>query len=146
ESFSDGVAAPLFWMAVAGLAGALAYKAINTADSMIGHKTRRYLHFGWATARADDLVNLPASRLAASWLVLGALFRPGLSARRAFTTAWRDARQHESPNAGWPEAAMAGALGVRLMGPRSYDGEQVDGPWMGDGRTIANARDIRTAL
>jgi adenosylcobinamide-phosphate synthase len=146
ESFSDGVVAPLFWMVLAGLPGALAYKAINTADSMIGHKTWRYLHFGWAAARADDLVNLPASRLAVLWLALAALLRSGLSARRALVTAWRDASQHESPNAGWPEAAMAGALGVRLMGPRSYDGEQVDSPWMGDGRTIATARDIRTAL
>ena len=146
ESFSDGVVAPLFWMAVAGLPGALAYKAINTADSMIGHRTSRYLYFGWAAARTDDLVNLPASRLAALWLVLAALFRPGLSARRAFATAWRDARHHDSPNAGWPEAAMAGALGVKLMGPRSYDGEPVDGLWMGDGRVIATARDIRTAL
>ncbi len=146
ESFSDGIVAPLFWMAVAGLPGALAYKAINTADSMIGHKTQRYLHFGWAAARTDDLVNLPASRLAAVWLVLGALWLPGLSARRALVTAWRDAGKHESPNAGWPEAAMAGALGLRLMGPRAYDGEMVDGPWMGDGRILATARDIRSAL
>ena len=146
ESFSDGVVAPLFWMAVAGLPGALAYKAINTADSMIGHKTPRHLHFGWAAARIDDLVNLPASRLAALWLALAALFRSGLSAQRAFATAWRDAGEHESPNAGWPEAAMAGALGVRLMGPRSYAGERVDGPWLGNGRTIATARDIRSAL
>lgn len=146
ESFSDGVVAPLFWMAVGGLPGALAYKAINTADSMIGHRTWRYLRFGWAAARTDDLVNLPASRLAALWLALGALLRPGLSARRAWLTAWRDAGRHESPNAGWPEAAMAGALGVRLMGSRSYDGERVDGPWLGEGRTIATVRDIRTAL
>jgi adenosylcobinamide-phosphate synthase len=146
ESFSDGVVAPLFWMAVAGLPGALAYKAINTADSMIGHRTPRHLHFGWAAARIDDLVNLPASRLAALWLALAALLRPGLSARRAFATAWRDAGEHESPNAGWPEAAMAGALGVRLIGPRRYDGERVDGPWLGDGHTIATARDIRNAL
>jgi adenosylcobinamide-phosphate synthase len=146
ESFSDGVVAPLFWMAVAGLPGALAYKAINTADSMVGHKTPRHLHFGWAAARLDDLVNLPASRLAALWLALAASLRPGLSGQRAFATAWRDAAEHDSPNAGWPEAAMAGALGVRLMGPRSYDGERVDGPWLGDGRTIAMARDIRNAL
>jgi adenosylcobinamide-phosphate synthase len=146
ESFSDGVVAPLFWMAVAGLPGALAYKAINTADSMIGHKTPRHLHFGWAAARADDLVNLPASRLAALWLALAALLRPGLSARQAFVVAWQDAGRHDSPNAGWPEAAMAGALGVRLMGPRSYDGERIDGPWLGRGRTIATARDIRSAL
>ena len=146
ESFSDGVVAPLFWMAVAGLPGALAYKAINTADSMIGHRTPRHLHFGWAAARIDDLVNLPASRLAALWLALAALLRPGLSAQRAFATAWRDAAEHDSPNAGWPEAAMAGALGVRLMGPRSYDGELVAGPWLGDGRTIVTARDIRNAV
>ena len=146
ESFSDGVVAPLFWMAVAGLPGALAYKAINTADSMIGHRTPRHLHFGWAAARIDDLVNLPASRLAALWLALAALLRPGLSAQRAFATAWRDAGEHDSPNAGWPEAAMAGALGVRLMGPRSYDGELVAGHWLGDGRTIVTARDIRNAL
>ncbi|WIM10316.1 adenosylcobinamide-phosphate synthase CbiB [Enhydrobacter sp.] len=146
ESFSDGVVAPLLWMAVAGLPGALAYKAINTADSMIGHKTPRHLHFGWAAARADDLVNLPASRLAALWLALAALLRPGLSARQACMAAWQDAGRHDSPNAGWPEAAMAGALGVRLMGPRSYDGERVDGPWLGRGRTIATARDIRSAL
>lgn len=146
ESFSDGVVAPLFWMALAGLPGALAYKAINTADSMVGHKTPRHLHFGWAAARIDDLVNLPASRLAALWLALAALLRPGLSAQRAFATAWRDAAEHDSPNAGWPEAAMAGALGVRLMGPRSYDGEGVAGPWLGDGRTIVTAPDIRKAL
>ena len=146
ESFSDGVVAPLFWLTVAGLPGALAYKAINTADSMIGHKTWHYLHFGWAAARADDLMNLPASRLAAVWLALGALLRPGLSAGRALVTAWRDAGQHESPNAGWPEAAMAGALGVRLMGPRSYGGALVDSPWLGDGRTVVTARDIRAAL
>jgi adenosylcobinamide-phosphate synthase len=146
ESFSDGVVAPLFWMALAGLPGALAYKAINTADSMVGHKTPRHLHFGWAAARIDDLVNLPASRLAALWLALAALLRAGLSAQRAFATAWRDAGKHDSPNAGWPEAAMAGALGVRLMGPRSYDGEPVAGPWLGDGRTLVTARDIRKAL
>jgi adenosylcobinamide-phosphate synthase len=146
ESFSDGVVAPLFWLALAGLPGALAYKAINTADSMIGHKTERHFHFGRASARTDDFVNLPGSRLAAIWLLLGALLQPGLSARAAFATVWRDAGKHESPNAGWPEAAMAGALGVRLMGPRSYDGEIVDGPWMGDGRSLASARDIRSAL
>jgi adenosylcobinamide-phosphate synthase len=146
ESFSDGIVAPLFWLAIGGLPASLGYMAINTADSMIGHKTPRYLHFGWAAARSDDLVNLPASRLAVLWLGLGALWLPRLSARRALMTVGRDAGQHESPNAGWPEAAMAGALGVRLMGPRSYDGEMHDGPWMGDGRTGLTASDIRTAL
>ena len=140
ENFSDGVVAPLFWMAVAGLPGAIAYKAINTADSMIGHKSDRHLAFGWAAARLDDLVNLPASRLAALWLVLA-----GLSWRAA-TTVWRDAGKHDSPNAGWPEAAMAGALGLRLNGPRIYDGEMTDHPWVGDGRAEATAADIRAAL
>ncbi|MCX7361185.1 MAG: adenosylcobinamide-phosphate synthase CbiB [Alphaproteobacteria bacterium] len=140
ENFSDGVVAPLFWMAVAGLPGAIAYKAINTADSMIGHKSDRHLAFGWAAARLDDLVNLPASRLSALWLALA-----GLS-WRAVAIVWRDADKHDSPNAGWPEAAMAGALGLRLNGPRIYDGEMTDHPWVGDGRAEATAADIRAAL
>jgi adenosylcobinamide-phosphate synthase len=146
ENFSDGVVAPLFWLLVASLPGAFIYKAINTADSMIGHKSERYHAFGWASARADDLVNLPASRLAMIWLVLAAAILPGLSAPRAFEAMWRDARQHRSPNAGWPEAAMAGALGLRLGGPRAYDGTMLNEPWMGDGREQIGARDIRTAL
>jgi adenosylcobinamide-phosphate synthase len=146
ESFSDGIVAPLFWMAVTGLPGAIAYKAINTADSMIGHKTERHLAFGWAAARTDDLVNLPASRLAALWLILAALCVPGLSARRALVTTWRDAGKHDSPNAGWPEAAMAGALGVQLMGPRAYEGEVVAAPWMGEGGRATTVKDIRSAL
>jgi adenosylcobinamide-phosphate synthase len=146
ENFSDGVVAPLFWMAVAGLPGAIAYKAINTADSMIGHKSDRYLAFGWASARCDDLVNLPASRLSAFWLVLAACLSPGLSAAHSLEVLLRDAGNHRSPNAGWPEAAMAGALGIRLAGPRVYDGVAVDDRWMGDGRRDLTARDIRTAL
>ena len=146
EIFSDGVVAPLFWMAVAGLPGAIAYKAINTADSMIGHKSERYLAFGWAAARTDDLVNLPASRLSALWLVLAAALVPGLSPSRAIAAVWRDAGHHASPNAGWPEAAMAGALGARLAGPRVYDGEIVEDHWMGDGRSDLKAGDIRSAL
>jgi adenosylcobinamide-phosphate synthase len=146
ENFSDGVVAPLFWLVVAGLPGGIAYKAINTADSMIGHKSDRYLAFGWASARADDLVNLPASRLAALWLVAAAMTLSGLSPRAAIMTVWRDAGRHDSPNAGWPEAAMAGALGLRLAGPRAYDGTMLDDPWIGDGRETACARDIRTAL
>jgi adenosylcobinamide-phosphate synthase len=145
ENFSDGVVAPLFWMVVAGLPGALAYKAVNTADSMIGHRTARHEHFGWAAARFDDLVNLPASRLSALWLVLAA--NPlGLSPGGALATVWRDAGQHRSPNAGWPEAAMAGALGIRLSGPRVYDGVAVDERWVGEGRSELTARDIRSAL
>lgn len=146
ESFSDGIVAPLFWLTLAGLPGAIAYKAINTADSMIGHKTDRYRAFGWASARTDDLVNLPASRLAALWLVAAAAAEKGLTPRRALATAMRDARKHESPNAGWPEAAMAGALGVRLGGPRTYGDETVEAAWLGDGRSDVGARDIRTAI
>lgn len=146
ENFSDGVVAPLFWLFVAGLPGALIYKAINTADSMIGHKSDRYLAFGWASARTDDLVNLPASRLAAFWLVLASAILPGLSPRGAIKTIWRDAGRHRSPNAGWPEAAMAGALGISLGGPRAYDGTMVDEPWIGDGREHTGSRDIRAAL
>lgn len=145
ESFCDGVVAPLFWMVLLGLPGALAYKAINTADSMVGHKTWKYIDFGWAAARTDDVVNWPAARLAVLWLALGAAMT-GLSPAGALVTAWRDGGKHESPNAGRLEAAMAGALGVRLMGPRSYDGEIVDQAWMGNGRVEAKAIDIRSAL
>jgi adenosylcobinamide-phosphate synthase len=145
ENFSDGVVAPLFWMAVAGLPGALAYKAINTADSMIGHKTERYLAFGWASARCDDLVNLPASRLSALWLALAAI-PLGLSPLGALRTIRRDAGHHRSPNAGWPEAAMAGALGIRLSGPRIYDGVPVEERWVGEGRSELTAKDVRRAV
>ena len=146
ENFSDGIVAPLFWLAVAGLPGGIAYKAINTADSMIGHKSEQYLAFGWASARFDDLVNLPASRFAALWLVAAAALVPGGSPQRAWIAVRRDARLHRSPNAGWPEAAMAGALGLKLAGPRIYDGERVDDPWIGDERSAVTAADIRTAL
>jgi adenosylcobinamide-phosphate synthase len=145
ENFSDGVVAPLFWMVLAGLPGALAYKAINTADSMIGHKSERHLAYGWAAARCDDLVNLPASRLSALWLVLAAALL-GLSPGRALATIRRDAGHHCSPNAGWPEAAMAGALDIRLSGPRIYDGIPVEERWVGEGRSELSARDIRLAL
>jgi adenosylcobinamide-phosphate synthase len=146
ENFSDGVVAPLFWMAVGGLPGAALYKAANTADSMIGHRTPRYENFGWAAARFDDLINLPASRLAALWIVLAALFMPRTSAREAVRAIFRDARKHRSPNAGWPEAAMAGALGLELAGPRVYGSELVNDAYMGDGRRDAGAGDIRHAL
>jgi adenosylcobinamide-phosphate synthase len=146
ENFSDGVVAPLFWLTVAGLPGALVYKAINTADSMIGHKSERYRAFGWAAARTDDVANLPASRLAALWLCLAATIAPNASFPGAVRSVWRDARKHRSPNAGWPEAAMAGALGLRLAGPRVYAGETVTDHWMGSGRAEASAVDIRRAL
>ncbi|MBT3070417.1 adenosylcobinamide-phosphate synthase CbiB [Rhodomicrobium sp. Az07] len=146
ENFSDGVVAPLFWLAVGGIPAAAAYKAVNTADSMIGHKSERYHAFGWASARLDDLLNLPGSRLAALWLVLAALLQPSASAENALRAVFRDARRHRSPNAGWPEAAMAGALGFKLGGPRIYGGTLVEDAWMGDGRSALAAEDIRAAL
>jgi adenosylcobinamide-phosphate synthase len=145
ENFSDAIVAPVFWMAISGLPGAALYKAINTADSMIGYRTPRHQAFGWAAARLDDLVNLPASRLSALLLVAAAV----LSGNRA-GTAWRavrrDAGKHRSPNAGYPEAAMAGALGLSLAGPRVYGGAPVEDAFMGDGRREAEAADIRRAL
>jgi len=146
ENFSDGVVAPAFWMAVGGLAGGLAYKAANTADSMIGHRTPKHEAFGWAAARFDDLINLPASRLTALLIVAAAAMLPGMDARAAWRAFWRDAKKHRSPNAGWPEAAMAGALGVALAGPRSYGGVMGDFAYMGDGRREVTAADIRRAL
>jgi adenosylcobinamide-phosphate synthase len=134
ENFSDGVVAPLFWIALGGLGGGALYK------------TERFFAFGWAAARLDDLVNLPASRLAALWLIAAAAVSPDASAREAWRTVARDARRHRSPNAGWPEAAMAGALGVRLAGPRVYGETRVDDPFMGDGRAKATAADIRRGL
>lgn len=147
ENFSDGVVAPAFWLAIGGLPGAAAYKAVNTADSMIGHKTPRHQAFGWASARFDDLVNLPASRLSALLIVAGALFVTGASPGNAWRSVLRDARKHRSPNAGWPEAAFAGALGLSLAGARHYGGVLVDDAEMGaGGRREANAADIRRAL
>jgi adenosylcobinamide-phosphate synthase len=146
ENFSDGVVAPILWTALGGLVGGALYKGINTADSMIGHKDDRYAAFGWAAARLDDLVNLPASRLAALWLVLAAVLTPGSSAREAAQAVLSDAARHRSPNAGWPEAAMAGALGLKLAGPRVYGETLVDDAFMGEGRREATAADIRRAL
>jgi adenosylcobinamide-phosphate synthase len=146
ENFSDGVVAPALWAAIGGLPGMVFYKAVNTADSMIGHRTPRHQRFGCAAARLDDLINLPASRLAAVWLVLAACLVAGASARVAARAAWRDAGRHRSPNAGWPEAAMAGALGLRLAGPRVYGATLVEDAWMGDGRADATVADIRRAL
>jgi adenosylcobinamide-phosphate synthase len=147
ENFSDGVVAPAFWLAVLGLPGGAIYKAVNTADSMIGHRNERYRDFGWAAARFDDLINLPASRLTALLVVLAAALLPGASASAAWRAVWRDAGKHRSPNAGWPEAAFAGALGLALAGPRSYGGVMVDDVFMGEGgRREANAADIRRAL
>ncbi|MEW6120993.1 MAG: adenosylcobinamide-phosphate synthase CbiB [Pseudomonadota bacterium] len=146
ENFSDGIVAPAFWMALGGLPGAAAYKVLNTADSMIGHRTARHGAFGWAAARLDDLVNLPASRLSGLLIIAAAAIVPGASPGRAWTTMWRDAGKHRSPNAGWPEAAMAGALGISIAGPRSYGGVEAPAAYMGDGRREIGAADIRAAL
>ncbi len=146
ENFSDAIVAPVIWMAIGGLPGAALYKAINTADSMIGHRTPRYAAFGWAAARLDDLVNLPASRFSALLLVAAAALSKDASAPEAWRAVWRDAARHRSPNAGYPEAAMAGALGLSLAGPRVYGGVRVDDALMGNGRRDADVADISRAL
>ena len=146
ENFADGVVAPSFWGALLGLPGMVAYKAINTADSMIGHRTPRHEAFGYAAAKVDDVVNLPASRLAAFFLALAALFHGDADFNRAVETVRRDADNHRSPNAGWPEAAMAGALDLKLSGPRLYHGALTEDDWIGEGREEATSADIRRAL
>ena len=125
ESFNDGIVAPAFWFLICGLPGLFAYKVLNTADSLIGHKEERWRAFGWAAARADDVANLLPARLAGVLLVV--------AGGGGFGVMLRDARKHASPNAGWPEAAMAGALGVRLGGPARYDGEWHERPVLGAG-------------
>ncbi len=137
ESFCDGVVAPIFWFVVAGLPGLFAYKAVNTADSLIGHREPRWRSFGWASARFDDLLNLIPARLAGGLIAL--------AGRGGWKTMLRDAGKHASPNAGWPEAAMAGALGVRLGGPAWYDGEVSNRPLLGQGRA-PDAADLARAL
>ncbi len=138
ESVCDGVVAPLFWLLVAGLPGIWAYKAINTADSLIGHREERWRAFGWAAARTDDIANLLPARLSGALLCV--------AGRGGWRTMWRDAGSHASPNAGWPEAAMAGALDLRLAGPIAYDGVDVAKRYIGDGRADVTAADIRVAL
>jgi adenosylcobinamide-phosphate synthase len=146
ENFSDGVVAPVFWLALLGLPGLIAYKAINTADSMIGHLNTRNGSFGWAAARLDDLVNLIPARLSG---LLVAIVAP--VARGAISTAlnvmWRDAAKHRSPNAGWPESATAGALGLALAGPRRYGERTVDDIFLNaEARKEATPNDIGRAL
>jgi len=137
ESFSDGIVAPAFWLLIGGLAGLFAYKVVNTADSMIGHLEPRYRAFGWAAARLDDLMNLVPARLAGILVVLAGAGGWGVMLRHA--------PRHASPNAGWPEAAMAGALGLQLGGPASYDGAPLERPRFGFGRA-ARAEDLRRGL
>jgi adenosylcobinamide-phosphate synthase len=146
ENFSDGVVAPVFWLALLGLPGLIAYKAINTADSMIGHRSERYASFGWAAARLDDLVNLVPARLSALLLAIAAPIAGG-SISTSLRVVKRDAKKHRSPNAGWPESAMAGALGVALAGPRSYATHKVDDPFINaEATSYGTPDDIGRAL
>lgn len=146
ENTADGVVAPLFWMMLFGLPGAALYKAINTADSMVGYRNEKYMDFGWASAKLDDLVNYPASRLCGFLFVANAFLREKWSGKQAYQVMMRDAGEHVSPNAGWPEAAMAGALGLKLGGPRSYEGREVKLPTMGHGRDFLTKTDIKIAI
>jgi adenosylcobinamide-phosphate synthase len=146
ENFSDGVVAPVFWYLVLGLPGLLAYKAINTLDSMLGHQSPRYEAFGKAAAWLDDIVNWLPARLSGSLFVAAAAFVPGASAGHGWRVMLRDAPRHRSPNAGWQEAAVAGALDFSLAGPRQYSDEVVDDHWMGGGRADLDTADVRAAL
>jgi len=146
ENFSDGVIAPALFNACFGLPGLFVYKAVNTLDSMIGHRSPRYLHFGRVSARLDDGLNIVPARLSAILLAAASFFVPGAQPAHAVAVAWRDAGKHRSVNAGWPEAAAAGALGLALAGPRRYGAETVDDPWLGDGTPNAEARDVTRAL
>ena len=140
ENLSDGVIAPAFWFLVAGLPGLLIYKIVNTADSMIGYRTERYEAFGWAAARLDDVLNVIPARLTAL------LIAASHWALRDWRAVMAEARLHRSPNAGWPEAAMARALNVALSGPRSYDGTVQHFPWVhGFGRKDIGAQQIDAA-
>jgi len=141
ENTSDGVVAPIFWGLIFGLPGILAYKAINTMDSMIGYKTPKHLDFGWAAARIDDLANWVPARL--TGLIIAMMSG---TPNTALQTIRRDAGKHRSPNAGWPESAMPAALGVRLSGPRSYHDKQTNDPWLyAEGRDVEGS-DVTRAL
>ncbi len=147
ENFSDGVVAPAFWALLFGLPGILVYKTINTADSMIGHRSPRHLAFGWASARLDDLLNLIPARIAGFLIVGAAALTPGAKWAASYRAMMGDAARHRSPNAGWQEAPLAGALGVALAGPRRYDGEIVEDHWMNcDGRREAGFADLARGL
>ena len=146
ENFSDGVVAPIFWYLVGGLPALIAYKALNTSDSMIGYLTDKYADFGWCAARFDDAANFIPARLSAFIITIAAFIIPSATGNSAFTTAIRDAKKHRSKNAGWPEAAMAGALGIKIAGPRNYDGILVEDAWMGNGIANVDASHIFMAL
>ncbi len=147
ESASDGIVAPLFYMAAGGIPFAMAYKAVNTLDSMIGHADRRYFWFGKAAARLDDAANFLPARMTAGAITVAAALDGGSADAHAALRVWRrDGRLHKSPNAGQPESAMAGALGVRLGGRNTYAAEVWDAPWMGGEFPPASARSARRAL
>jgi adenosylcobinamide-phosphate synthase len=146
ENFSDGVVAPVFWYLVLGLPGLFAYKMANTLDSMVGHRTPHYRAFGWAAARFDDLANLVPARISGLLIAAAALFARGGRPARALAIMLRDGSKHRSPNAGWPEGAMAGALGLALAGPRRYADGVVADPWVGEGTARAAPADIARAL
>ena len=146
ENLSDGVVAPVLWYLALGLEGLFAYKMLNTCDSMIGHLSPRYKAFGATAARLDGVANYIPARLTGLLIAVAAIAAPGASPVAALKTSLRDAKRHRSLNAGWPEAAMAGALGLALAGPRRYGQRLVKDAWMGDGRARATARDIHRAL
>ena len=140
ENFSDGVIAPAFWFLIGGLPAMLVYKFVNTADSMIGYKTKKYLEFGWASARFDDVLNWVPARI--SMLLIVAFAKRPINLKAIIS----EAKQHKSPNAGWPEAAMARAIDVALAGPRSYDGKLQQLPWVNEtGRQNITANDVDSA-
>jgi adenosylcobinamide-phosphate synthase len=146
ENFSDGVVAPVFWCLVLGLPGLFAYKMANTLDSMIGHRTPQYRSFGWAAARFDDLLNVAPAPLSGLLLTAAAVFSKDCRPGHALIIMLRDGRKHRSPNAGWPESAMAGALGLALAGPRRYPEGLAADPWLGDGTARAATSDVARAL
>ncbi len=146
ENFGDGLIAPVFWYVLFGFPGLLVYKTVNTMDSMIGYRSPRYRAFGMTAARLDDVLNLIPARLAGLFFVFAAAFVPTAKPGGALKIMLRDSKYHRSFNAGWPEGAMAGALGLKLAGPRQYPGTTVNDPWIGDGVADATAKDISRAL
>lgn len=147
ENFADGVVAPVFWYLLFGLPGLLVYKTVNTMDSMIGYRTPRHRAFGMVAARLDDVLNYVPARIAAVMIVVASLFVPRGRPLAALRVLARDGGKHRSPNAGWPEAAMAGGIGVALAGPRRYDGTVEDEPWVGgEFSARIGGGDIRRAL
>ena len=148
ESFSDGIVAPIFWYVVGGLPGLVIYKTVNTADSMIGYRTQRYHAFGWIAARLDDVMNIIPSRVASILLGLATfLIYKGIHRKAAWAVTWYESNHHPSPNAGWPEATIAGALNRALAGPRHYGTDTIEYPWLNaQASPIATIQDIRLAL